>query len=56
MEKLNREQILNLPNGVTILRILAIPVILLLLNPGRDYQIFTAFFFLAAAVTDYLDG
>ena len=56
MEKLNRQQILNLPNGVTIIRILAIPVILLLLNPGRDYQIFTAFFFLAAAVTDYLDG
>jgi CDP-diacylglycerol--glycerol-3-phosphate 3-phosphatidyltransferase len=56
MEKLNRQQILSLPNGVTIIRILAIPVILLLLNPGRDYQIFTAFFFLAAAVTDYIDG
>lgn len=56
MEKLNRNQILSLPNGVTILRILAIPVILLLLNPGRDYQIFTAFFFLAAGVTDYIDG
>lgn len=56
MEKLNRQQILSLPNGVTILRILAIPVILLLLNPGRDYQIFTSLFFLAAAVTDYVDG
>ncbi|MBP1700428.1 MAG: CDP-diacylglycerol/glycerol-3-phosphate 3-phosphatidyltransferase [Deltaproteobacteria bacterium] len=56
MEKLNRQQILSLPNGVTIIRILAIPVILLLLNPGRDYQIFTAFFFLAAGVTDYVDG
>jgi CDP-diacylglycerol--glycerol-3-phosphate 3-phosphatidyltransferase len=56
MERLNRRQILSLPNGVTIIRILAIPVILLLLNPGRDYQIFTAFFFLAAAVTDYIDG
>jgi len=56
MEKLNHQQILTLPNGITILRILAIPVILLLLNPGRDYQIFTAIFFLAAAVTDTFDG
>ncbi len=56
MEKLNKQQIMSLPNGVTVLRILAIPVILLLLNPGRDYQIFTAFFFLAAAITDYVDG
>ena len=56
MDKINRQQMLNLPNGVTVIRILAIPIILLLLNPGRDYQIFTAFFFLAAAVTDYIDG
>jgi len=56
MDKIDREQMFNLPNGVTIIRILTIPIILLLLNPGRDYQIFTAFFFLAAAVTDYIDG
>ncbi len=56
MEKLSRDQILTLPNAITIVRILAIPVILLLLNPGRDYQVFTAIFFMAAAVTDYVDG
>ena len=57
MEKLDREQILSLPNGVTILRILAIPFILVLLfYVGRGYQLITGLLFLAAAVTDTLDG
>jgi len=57
MEKLNRQQILSLPNGVTILRILAIPLILVLLfYMGRGYQLLTGLLFLAAAVTDTLDG
>ena len=57
MEKLNRQQILSLPNGVTILRILAIPLILILLfYMGRGYQLLTALLFLGAAVTDTLDG
>ena len=57
MEKLNRQQILSLPNGVTILRILAIPLILaLLFYMGRGYQLLTALLFLGAAVTDTLDG
>jgi CDP-diacylglycerol--glycerol-3-phosphate 3-phosphatidyltransferase len=57
MEKLNRQQILSLPNGVTILRILAIPFILVLLFcMGRGYQLFTALLFLGAAVTDTFDG
>jgi CDP-diacylglycerol--glycerol-3-phosphate 3-phosphatidyltransferase len=57
MEKLNREQVLSLPNGVTILRILAIPLILVLLfYVGRGYQLVTGLLFLAAAVTDTLDG
>jgi CDP-diacylglycerol--glycerol-3-phosphate 3-phosphatidyltransferase len=57
MEKLNRQQILSLPNGVTILRILAIPFILVLLfYMGRGYQLLTGLLFLAAAVTDTLDG
>ena len=57
MEKLNREQILSLPNGVTILRILAIPLILILLfYMGRGYQLLTALLFLGAAVTDTFDG
>ena len=57
MEKLDHQQIMSLPNGVTILRILAIPLILVLLSYiGRGYQIFTALLFLGAAVTDTLDG
>ena len=57
MEKLNRQQIFNLPNGVTILRVLAIPFILFLLfYPGRIYQLITALLFLSAAITDTFDG
>jgi len=57
MEKLNRQQILSLPNGLTIVRVLAIPVILLLLfYPERICQIITTLFFLLVAVTDTLDG
>lgn len=57
MEKLSRQQILTLPNGLTIIRILAIPVILLLLfYPGKAYQWVTAVFFLLVAVTDTIDG
>ena len=57
MEKLNRQQILSLPNGITILRILAIPFILVLLfYVGRGYQLVTAVLFLGAAGTDYVDG
>ena len=57
MEKLSRQQILNLPNGLTIIRVLAIPVILsLLFYPGETYQWVSAIFFLLVAVTDTLDG
>jgi CDP-diacylglycerol--glycerol-3-phosphate 3-phosphatidyltransferase len=57
MEKLSRQQILSLPNGLTAIRVLAIPFILILLyNPERSYQIMTAVIFLLAAVTDTLDG
>jgi CDP-diacylglycerol--glycerol-3-phosphate 3-phosphatidyltransferase len=57
MDKLNRQQILSLPNGLTIVRILAIPIILILLfSTGRTYQIITAILFLLVAVTDTLDG
>jgi CDP-diacylglycerol---glycerol-3-phosphate 3-phosphatidyltransferase len=57
VEKLNHQQIMSLPNGVTILRILAIPLILVLLSyMGRGYQFFTALLFLGAAVTDTFDG
>jgi CDP-diacylglycerol--glycerol-3-phosphate 3-phosphatidyltransferase len=57
MEKLSRQQILSLPNGLTIIRVLAIPVILLLLfYSGKTYQWVTAIFFLLVAVTDTIDG
>jgi len=57
MEKLSRQQILSLPNGVTIIRVLAIPVILILLfSSGQTYQLITAIFFVLVAVTDTLDG
>jgi CDP-diacylglycerol--glycerol-3-phosphate 3-phosphatidyltransferase len=57
MEKLYHQQIWNLPNGLTIIRILAIPIILFLLfRPEQTYRIITTFFFLSLAVTDTLDG
>ena len=57
MEKLNRRQILTLPNGLTIIRILAIPIILFLLfYPERTCRLITTLFFLLVAVTDTLDG
>ena len=57
MDKLNRQKILNLPNGVTIIRIAAIPIILLLLfTSGQAYPIITAVLFLLVAGTDTLDG
>jgi CDP-diacylglycerol--glycerol-3-phosphate 3-phosphatidyltransferase len=57
MEKLNRQKILSLPNGVTIIRIAAIPIILLLLfTSGQTYKTITAILFLFVAGTDTLDG
>lgn len=57
MEKLSRQQILSLPNGLTVIRILAIPVILVLLfSPVMISKIITALLFLGVAVTDTLDG
>src|SRR4030043_2029357 len=57
MEKLSREQILTLPNGLTVIRVLAIPIIILLLfYAGQRYQFITALLFLLVAVTDTIDG
>ena len=57
VEKLNRRQILSLPNALTIIRVVAIPIILILLfYPERIYQLITAFFFLLVAGTDTVDG
>ncbi len=47
----------NLPNGLTILRIMAIPIIVLLLfYPGKIASFFASIIFLFAAITDGLDG
>jgi len=57
VEKLNRQKILSLPNGVTIIRIAAIPIILLLLfTSGQTYKMITAILFLLVSGTDTLDG
>ncbi len=57
MERLNRQTILTLPNGLTIIRVLAIPIILILLfSSGRFFQVVTALLFLLVSVTDTLDG
>lgn len=57
MEKLSRQQIMSLPNAITIFRILLIPIILVLLfSLGQGYQILTAVLFFGAAITDTLDG
>ncbi len=57
MEKLSRQQILTLPNGLTIIRVLVIPIIIILLfSEGSVYRLVNAILFLLAAVTDTLDG
>ena len=57
MEKLYREQIMTLPNGVTILRVIAIPFILVMLfSPGEIHRVVTAFLFFVVAITDMFDG
>lgn len=47
----------NLPNAVSILRILAAPfLILLLISPNRKASLVAAVVFAAASLTDWLDG
>ncbi len=56
-QKSRKWVIWNLPNGLTILRIMAIPVIVLLLfYPGKIASFFASVIFLFAAITDGLDG
>ncbi len=49
---------LNLPNSLTIIRIGAAPVlvVLLLLSPGRSLSVISALLFALVCVTDWLDG
>ena len=49
--------ILNIPNSLTILRIILIPImIFLVLSESSSNRIIAALLFLLAAITDYLDG
>lgn len=48
------ERVLTLPNALTLLRIIAIPVVLILLMAREDIVAVTVF--VAAAATDFLDG
>ena len=48
------ERVLTVPNALTLLRLLAIPFVLLLLLEGEDVAAATVF--VMAAVTDFLDG
>jgi CDP-diacylglycerol--glycerol-3-phosphate 3-phosphatidyltransferase len=51
------KKILGHPNSLTLFRILAVPVIvILLLFPNRLFTFIAAILFSAAAITDYLDG
>ena len=53
----NQRQILNLPNGITMLRVGIIPVLFFLLSdPGRMWSLIIAILFIMAALTDLLDG
>jgi CDP-diacylglycerol--glycerol-3-phosphate 3-phosphatidyltransferase len=54
---MNRNSALSLPNLLTYGRIVAIPVILLLLFAGQDWARWTAMIlFVIASITDFLDG
>ncbi len=48
---------MNLPNGLSLIRIFLVPVIVVLLIPSpRPYDLAAAAVFLAAVLTDWLDG
>jgi len=55
--KIKAKDLLRQPNTLTLVRILAIPIIvILLLFPNRLFAFLGALVFSAAAITDYLDG
>lgn len=57
MKQISHEEIFNLPNIITALRLACIPLVLICLCfPGRWGSFLAALFFAFAAVTDLLDG
>ena len=48
---------MNLPNKLSIARMICIPVIVVLLYfPGREYQLAAGIVFILASLTDFIDG
>jgi len=52
-----RNEIFNLPNSITLIRLAVIPVLfLLLISPGKILSMVIAVLFIMASITDLLDG
>ena len=57
MTESNKTRLLNLPNGLTLSRVAAVPVLVLLLLPGTwTYSLLAAILYVLASLTDLLDG
>jgi CDP-diacylglycerol--glycerol-3-phosphate 3-phosphatidyltransferase len=55
--ELDRMQLFNIPNSITLLRVGIIPVLFfLLLSPDRTWSLIISILFIMAALTDLLDG
>ncbi|MBN1380037.1 MAG: CDP-diacylglycerol--glycerol-3-phosphate 3-phosphatidyltransferase [Deltaproteobacteria bacterium] len=55
--KKERKHIINLPNSITLLRLMIVPVLFfLLLSPGPVWSLVITILFILAALTDLLDG
>ena len=51
------KRVLSHPNTLTLFRVVAVPiVVILMIYPNRAFTAMAAFLFSAAAITDYLDG
>jgi CDP-diacylglycerol--glycerol-3-phosphate 3-phosphatidyltransferase len=52
-----RNEVFNLPNTITLLRLAVIPVLfLLIISPGRILSMIIAVLFIIASITDLIDG
>jgi CDP-diacylglycerol--glycerol-3-phosphate 3-phosphatidyltransferase len=54
---ISRREIFNLPNTITLLRTCVVPFLfILLLSPGKFWSLLLAVLFVAASLTDLIDG
>ncbi|MEN6622904.1 MAG: CDP-diacylglycerol--glycerol-3-phosphate 3-phosphatidyltransferase [Smithella sp.] len=52
-----KREILNLPNTITLIRIGVVPFLFVLLaSPGKFWSLILAILFVAASITDFVDG